>query len=350
MLLATESRGELIENRHEGCVAVVGEEGLRYAGGRWGERMFFRSCSKPIQALPVFLLGLDKSYGLTDEECAIMAGSNAGEPICTEVAERLIEKAGVTDDDLVLRPRYPSHEPTKFAAIARGEGPRKVWHGCAPKHVGAILVQRELTGSGRGYHLPDSAAQRLIRYTISLFTGTPYERIALGTDGCGVPVFGVPGDAMAHAFLCLAAPDLIPEKGFADAARRITALMHRYPHLVRGNNYLCTVLNAADGVVAKGGASGVYCFGLKPERLGVMFKIADGTETAWQAITARIIRQIAPDGHGALLQKLETEELIGTVCREIRSLAGEAIGELRADFTLRRPGESRRGRELSEKS
>ena len=35
MLLATESRGELIENRHEGCVAVVGEDGLRNRGGRW---------------------------------------------------------------------------------------------------------------------------------------------------------------------------------------------------------------------------------------------------------------------------------------------------------------------------
>lgn len=336
MLLATESRGELIENRHEGCVAVVGEDGLRYRGGRWADRVFFRSCSKPIQALPMLLLGLDKLYGLTDEECAIMAGSNAGEPICTEVAERLMRKAGVTDDDLVLRPRYPSHEPTRLAALMRGEGPRKIWHGCAPKHVGAILVQRALTGSGRGYHLPDSAAQRLIRCTVSLFTGTPYEKIALGTDGCGVPVFGVPGDAMARSFLCLAAPDLIPDKSFADAARRMTGLMHRYPHLVRGNRYLCTVLNAADGVVAKGGASGVYCFGLKKERLGVMFKIADGTETAWQAVTARILRQIAPDGHDALLKTLESEELIGTTCRAIRSMAGETIGELRADFTLSR--------------
>ncbi|MBR5680471.1 MAG: asparaginase [Clostridia bacterium] len=336
MLLATESRGELIENRHEGCVAVVGEDGLRYAGGRWRERYFFRSSSKPIQALPVFLLGLDKSYGLTDEECAIMAGSNAGEPYCTEVVERLMRKTGVTEDDLVMRPRYPSHEPTKFAAIARGEGPKKIWHGCTPKHVGAILVQRALTGSGRGYHLPDSAAQRLVRYTVALFTGMPYEKIALGTDGCGVPVFGVPGDAMARSYLYLAAPDLIPEKGYADAARRITDLMHRCPHLIRGNGYLCTVLNAAGGIVAKGGASGVYCFGLKEERLGVMFKLYDGTESAWQAVTARILSQIAPGGHRDLIEKLETEELTGTVCRAIRCMTGETIGELRAEFTLSR--------------
>ena len=336
MLLATESRGELIENRHEGCVAVVGEEGLRYYGGRWADRYFFRSSSKPIQALPVLLLGLDKTYGLTDEECAIMAGSNAGEKYCTDVVESLMIKAGVTEDDLVMRPRYPSHEPTRFAAIARGEGPRKIWHGCTPKHVGAILVQRALTGSGRGYHLPDSAAQRLVRYTVSLFTGTPYEKIALGTDGCGVPVFGVTGEAMARSYLYLAAPELLPEKGFADAARRMTELMHRYPHLIRGRGYLCTLLNAADGVVAKGGASGVYCFGLKKERLGVMFKLYDGTESAWQAVTARILSQIAPDNHADLVQKLESEELTGTTCRAIRCMTGETIGELRADFVLSR--------------
>ena len=334
MLLASESRGELIENRHAGCVAAVGEEGVRYAGGRWEDRYFFRSSSKPIQALPVLLLGLDRAYGLTDGECAVMAGSNAGEPECTAVVESLMRKTGVTEDDLVMRPRYPSHEPTRLAALARGEEPRKIWHGCTPKHVGAILVQRALTGSGRGYHLPDSAAQRLVRYTVSLFTGTPYEKIALGTDGCGVPVFGVPGGAMARSYLYLAAPDLIPERGFADAARRMTALMHRYPHLIRGNGYLCTVLNAAEGVVAKGGASGVYCFGLKEERLGVMFKLYDGTESAWQAITARLLRQIAPGRHEDLVKKLETEELTGTVCRAIRNMTGEEIGELRADFVL----------------
>ena len=80
MILAYETRGELTENRHDGCVAVVGPEGIRYGAGEWGENYFFRSSSKPIQALPVLLMGLDKAYGLTEEECAVMAGSNAGEP------------------------------------------------------------------------------------------------------------------------------------------------------------------------------------------------------------------------------------------------------------------------------
>ena len=334
MILAYETRGELTENRHDGCVAVVDRDGLRYRAGEAEDVYFFRSASKPIQALPVLLLGLDRSYGLTGEECAVMAGSNAGEPVCTEAVASLMEKTGVTEDDLVLRPRYPSHEPTKFAAIARGEGPRKIWHGCTPKHVGAILVQRALTGSGRGYHLPDSAAQRLIRYTVSLFTDVPFEEIRMGTDGCGVPVFGVPGDRIARSFLRLARPELIPEKSFAACARRMTELMHRYPHLIRGQGYLCTRMNADPGVVAKGGASGVYAFGLKRSGFGVMLKLYDGSETAWQAVIARILRQIAPDDCPELLRDLETAEMTGTVCREIRCMTGETVGALFSDFTL----------------
>ena len=333
-LLTVESRGELVENRHCGCIAVVGEDGLVAHTGEYSDFYFFRSSSKPIQALPVLLMGLDKKYGLTGEECAIMAGSNAGEAYCTDVVQSLMEKAEVTEDDLVMNPRWPSHEPTKFAAIARGEQPKKIWHGCTPKHIGAILVQRELTGSGKGYHLPDSAAQRLVRYAVSLFTDTPYEQIRLGTDGCGVPVFGVPGDAMAKSFLRLAVPELIPDPYFADAAHRLTDLMHRYPHLIRGRNYLCTELNSAEGVVAKGGASGVYTFGLKKERLGVMLKLYDGTETSWQVIVAGILRQIAPDSQAELIDRLEQAELIGTVRREIRCMTGETVGEMTAAFEL----------------
>ena len=335
MLLAYETRGEIRENEHRGCAAVVGENGLLYCGGRWSEPYFYRSASKPIQALPVLLLGLDRQYGLCGGEIAVMAGSNAGLPECTEAARSLMEKAGVSEDDLVLAPRYPSHEPTKFSLIARGEPPRKIWHGCAPKHVGAILLQRALTGSGTGYHLPDSAAQRLIRYAVSLFADTPYEEIRMGTDGCGVPVFGVPGDKIALSFLRLAVPELIPDPYFADAARRVTDCMHRFPHLVRGRGYLCTLLNGDPDVTAKGGASGVYAFGLKKERLGVMFKLCDGTETAWQAVVTRILEQIAPESCRELIRKLRETDLIGTVRREIRSGTGGTVGELISDFTLR---------------
>lgn len=345
--LTYETRGELVENEHYGTICVVSERGVEYTAVNAdsditsSERdsssekcFFFRSSSKPIQALPVLLLGLDKKYGLTDAECAIMAGSNAGEKYCTDVVETMMKKTGITEDELVMRARYPSHEKTKISAYANGEPPKKIWHGCTPKHIGAILVQRELTGSGKGYERPDSAAQRLVRYVISMFTDTKYEDIKLGCDGCGVPVFGVPAVDMARSYLKLAVPQLLPDRGMAAAAERIVTLMHKYPQLIRGNEYLCTLLNSYDNICAKGGSSGVYCFGLKKERLGVMLKLYDGTETSWQPVIAEILRCISPEINADVIRALDEKELLGTVRREIYNMTGSVIGELGTSFTL----------------
>lgn len=333
-LLTIETRGQLTENRHYGCICVVDENGVAASSGEYQDNYFFRSSSKPIQALPVLLLGLDKEYGLSDAECAIMAGSNAAEDYCTEVVLSLMEKAGITEDDLIMNPKYPSHEPTKERIIAEGGPRRKVYHGCTPKHIGLMLVQRKLTGNVKGYHLIDSAAQRLVRYTISLFTDTPYEDIRIGIDGCGVPVFGVPGDAMAKSYLRMAAPDLIPEKSYRDAAARMAGLMNQYSHLIRGRDYICSLLNTDSNIVAKGGAAGVYAFGLKRQRLGVMFKLYDGTESSWQVIAAEILRQLEIEDCRDMIEKLENTDLIGFTRREIRCMSGEVVGEMKPVFKL----------------
>lgn len=334
-LLTTESRGGIIENRHYGLICVVDEKGIVSCSGNHETVVYYRSSSKPIQALPLLVMGLDKKYGLSDIECAIMAGSNAGEPECTAVVESLMEKGGIREDDFVLGARYPDHPAAKEDAVRQGLAPRKVWHGCAPKHVATMLMQRELTGSIRDYHLPDSAAQRLIRHTMALFSETPYNKIAIGIDGCGVPVFGVPAYKIARAYLHLACPETLGEPYYAAAVVRMMDLMHQYPTMVRGSNYLCTLLNTFPNVVAKGGASGVYAFGLRKERLGVMLKIGDGTETSWQVIIREILRQVSPEINAGLIETLENTDLIGVTRKNVTNAAGETVGTMEPMFVLR---------------
>ena len=334
-LLTTESRGGIIENRHYGIICVVDENGIVSHVGNPDTVVYFRSSSKPIQALPLLLMGLDKKYGLSDIECAIMAGSNAGEPECTAVVESLMEKAGIREEDFVLGAHYPDHPGSRDAAVCAGLPPRKVWHGCAPKHVATMLMQRELTGSIKNYHLPESAAQRLIRHTMALFSETPYNKIAIGIDGCGVPVFGVPAYKMAKAYFHLACPETLGEPCFAAAAVRMIDLMHQYPIGIRGNDYLCTMLNTFPNVVAKGGASGVYAFGLKKERLGMMLKIMDGTETSWQIVIREILRQVSPEINAGLIETLENTDFIGMIRKNITNAAGETVGTMEPMFVLR---------------
>ncbi|MEG2935859.1 MAG: asparaginase, partial [Clostridium sp.] len=52
------------------------------------------------------------------------------------------------------------------------------------------------------------------------------------------------------------------------------------------------LLNEDPNIVAKGGAKGVYCFGLKEERLGISIKIIDGSEDEWPIIVATILEQL----------------------------------------------------------
>ena len=333
-VLTIETRGGLVENVHSGAICVVSERGVEYSVGRYAEEYFFRSTSKPIQALPVLMLGLDKKYGLTDGECAIMMGSNAGETYCAEVVESLMKKTGVTEGELVMNPTYPSHEKTKHAVIAAGEPPKKIWHGCTPKHIGYILVQREFTGSGKGYQLPDSAVQRMIRELLAIFTDIPFEQIKLGCDGCGVPVFAVPGPSLALSYLRMACPDLLSDKTVVAAAAKMADLMNRYPQFTKGREYISSVMNAHPNIVAKDGASGVFAFGLKRERLGIMLKLYDGVSESWQCVIAEILRQVSCEINKELIHELETKQLQECVCKDIYNMSGKVVGEMLPVFQL----------------
>ena len=51
-------------------------------------------------------------------------------------------------------------------------------------------------------------------------------------------------------------------------------------------------MNEDPNIIAKGGANGVYGFGLKKQRLGVAFKFIDGTEEAWAFMAKEILKAL----------------------------------------------------------
>ena len=78
--LTEEYRGDLLDLTHEGYVCVVDEAGrVIYHAGDPEAVVYYRSASKPIQALPVIAMGLDEKYGLTEEETTIFSGSHLAE-------------------------------------------------------------------------------------------------------------------------------------------------------------------------------------------------------------------------------------------------------------------------------
>lgn len=290
-------RGNVLEDEHHGRICIVDGKGEVCAKiGKIDTVTYFRSCSKPIQALPVLVNGLDRQYGLTEKEIAIMAGSHAGEQSHIDVLENILNKTGFSEEQLIMLPTYSANMSIRDSMIKNGVPPRKLMHNCAGKHLACMILAKHLTKQTDNYWEINNAAQQEILRFISYFSEFPAESIKIGVDGCGVPVFAVPQKHIAVAYLNLGCPDRLADLCMQKAAEKMTRVMNRNYQMVRGTGFLCSIMNMDPNIVAKGGASGVYGFGLKKEHLGISLKIEDGTEHIWPLLIAEILRQIHYDG------------------------------------------------------
>ncbi len=329
--LVLEYRGGFLENVHYGHVSAVNEKGdvvLHY--GDPNAITFMRSAAKPIQALPFFLEGFDKRFGFSPEEQAIMMASHRALPYHVEALEGMLRKLGLDEQTLVCKPTYPLDADARDALVAERQPQRRIYHNCSGKHLGVLASCVGMGYSLGNYYSPDHPVQRRIASLAAELAEIPQEDIRIGTDGCGFPVFGMPLRHMATAFLKLACPDLIADPALREAVRKVTGLMNAYPRMISAEYLICPNLLMDNNIVAKGGAKGIYCFGLKKERLGFALKVVDGSEDEWPIAVASILEQI---GYG-------NRETIDRLYRigppEIRNDNGLVIGENRSVIQLRR--------------
>ncbi len=330
-ILTQETRGELLDLTHRGHIALVDENSnVIYSVGDPEAVVFYRSASKPVQALPVLAHKLDEKYGISPEESVLFAGSHAGESFHVEALKSIFRKAGLCEEDLVMNPAVPANVPANEARIRAGEGPRKFFHNCAGKHAALMLLQKELTGSVKDYEKITSPCQQEVLRTVAALSEYPVEDVQLGIDGCGVPVFAVGMKNIAIAFKNLACPEKIAVPALREAAERFVPRIHTYNRMMRGTGFMCSIINEDPNIVAKGGAAGVYGLALKKERIGISFKLTDGTEDTWPIILAEIFRQIGYNDKDTMarLQKLSDGIL--------RNDTNENVGFKQTVFTLQK--------------
>ena len=149
--LLTENRSGTFDLIRYGYICIVDEHSrVLYQAGDPEDFVFYRSASKPIQSLPVFKYGLDRKYGLTDEESAILSGSHAGMPVHVAAVENILRKAGFDEDILCMNPAAPGDEASNERRLRAGLPKRKVYHNCSGKHCALLMVQRELGGRAGG--------------------------------------------------------------------------------------------------------------------------------------------------------------------------------------------------------
>lgn len=328
-ILVEDLRGDLVENIHRGFIAVVNEkrEPVGFAGNPH-KKVYYRSASKPLQALPILALGIDKEFGFTPEEITIMAGSHMGEPFHVEAIESILNKIGAREDLLCMKPTYPGYLPRRNELICQGMPKRKVYHNCSGKHSAILALSKFLGAPLDNYWLPDHPAQQYILKTISTMSETPQKDIGIGIDGCGVPVFAVPLINIAIGAMKMACPDQIEDTNLAKAAKTLGHYMNEYHLMVTGTDYICSMVNLDRNLVAKGGAEGVYGIGMREQRLGIAFKCEDGTEITWPILINEIFRQL---GYSNEEGRKRMEKLTSPV---IINDNGTIVGQRRTCFNL----------------
>lgn len=119
------------------------------------------------------------------------------------------------------------------------------------------------------------------------------DEIAIGIDGCSVPVYALPISQMAQGYARLATPANLPAEQ-QTAAESIFKAMNKHPLLIRGTNGFCTELiaNTHDKLIGKIGAEGVYCIGIKNKNTGIAVKVEDGSIKSLPPAVIEVLNQL----------------------------------------------------------
>ncbi|HEX9822899.1 MAG TPA: asparaginase, partial [Actinomycetota bacterium] len=247
-------RSSLVESIHHGSVAVADDEGNLYASVGDPERVVFaRSTTKPLQAaVSLGLIGED----LPDAEVAVMSASHNGEAIHLETVERILARAGLDSAALRCPPGLPL-DPESARVVAE---PLPVLHNCSGKHAGMLLACVRGGLDPASYLDAGHPLQGGVLEAVTAAAGRP--PVAIGVDGCGVPVHALPLASLAALYARL-----------PRAAPRPVAAMTAAPYLAAGRGRLCTAaMEAIRGLVVKNGAEGIMCAALIGRGLGVAVK------------------------------------------------------------------------------
>ena len=163
---------------------------------------------------------------------------------------------------------------------------------------------------------------------IARFSDTPEDRTAVGTDGCGVPVFGVPLWRIAQSYARLMHPEVLGDSALTEAVAYDRQCIHAFPEKINDFGTPTCLLNADENYIAKDGARGIWCVGLKKERIGIAVKLEDGYDTMLHGLLiARILQQLGVGGEMA-------DALIRCVRMEITNDNGVTVGRFESHFSL----------------
>ena len=323
-------RGALVESRHTGAVSAVDADGGEVLSlGDVQRPVYPRSAIKAIQALPLVESGAADRYGFGPEALALACASHSGEPGHVATAERMLRLIGLDGSALKCGAHWPINQPSA-QALARGGGQATAIHNnCSGKHAGFLCVACATGADPAHYGQPAHPVQRAVRDTLEALSEAPLSADVCAVDGCSVPTWALPLDALALAFARFASgAHMLPHR--AKAAARLCQACAAHPWHVAGTGRFCTEVMQRFGarIFAKTGAEGVHCAALPELGIGIAVKCDDGGGRAAEVMMAATLdRLLNNDADSALLEPF--------VRPPLRNWNGVTTGQLRPTEAFR---------------
>jgi L-asparaginase II len=243
-------RNGIVEARHRVHAVAVRDGAVVAEAGDAELVSYFRSASKPIQALPLVRARDD----LDDRDVAIACASHRATDDQIAAVRALLAKAPAAEDELELGPQ--SGRPSGL-----------VYNNCSGKHAGMLALCRANEWDSRGYRAPGHPVQQACLAAHAEAADADPDELPTAVDGCGVVTFALPLERMAFAYSRF---ETLP------AGRRVADAMRAHPDLVGGPDGAdFALMRAAPGWFAKGGAEGLFC-AAGPKGIGIALKSEDG--------------------------------------------------------------------------
>jgi L-asparaginase II len=295
-VLAEVTRGNAVESRHRGAVSVVDADGgIVLSLGDVARPVFPRSAVKAIQALPLFESGAADRYGLTEAEISLAVASHSGEPAHAETALSMLRKAGRDAGCLECGAHWPMNDAAARAMTKAGAEPSALNNNCSGKHAGFVCLSCGMDEDPAGYVQAGHAVQKAVRGALEEVTGAAHLPDLMGVDGCSIPSYAVPLDALALGFARFGSGHGFgPER--AKAAARIRKAVAAHPFMVAGTGRFDTraMELLRKRIFIKTGAEGVYCGAIPELGYGVALKCDDGAGRAAEVVMAALIARFLP--------------------------------------------------------
>ena len=251
-------------------------------------------------------------------------------------SDLLLARLGLDAAVLECGSHWPSHEGSARALARAGGEPLALHNNCSGKHSGFVCLgcllagDRERPGFLAGYVQAEHPVMREVGAALQAATGCDLARAPMGIDGCSIPTYGIPLQALALGFARVASGQGL-SPSHARAAARLRRAIAAEPFMVAGSGRLDTRLMAHFGerLCCKVGAEGVYCAALPERGWGLAIKVDDGTSArAAEVVLATLLQRLLPrdDADAAVLDPCATVTL--------RNWRGTEVGQLRAAEAL----------------